>query len=130
MSALADLQYLANIYNNICNQESLLSSSSTFNIPGFHAIRSDVIAPGVRSLCSLIRSNFFSVVDCSALLYSSLEIIGVILHCFLDAPSLILNFYRYPTTNIPFSVYSNLFAMGSTFKYAMLVEDFNAHHHA
>jgi len=92
LSALPDLQHLANTYDIICIQESFLSSSSTFNIPGFNNIRSDMTAPGVRGLCTLIRSDYlFLAVDCSSLFHSSLEIMGVNLYCSLDAPILIFN---------------------------------------
>jgi len=102
-----------------------------FNISGFRTIRSDATAPGVRGLCSLIRSDYLSsVVDCSALSHPSLEIIAVNLHCFLDAPILILNLYRHLNIKTPFSVYNGLLTMASTFEYALLLGDFNAHHHA
>jgi len=131
MSSLTDLQHLANSYDIICLQESLLSPSSRFSILGFHIIRQDVVSPGNRGLCVLIRDNYlFFQIDVSGISHSSIEVMGLLLHCSLDAPITLFNFYRHPNTNTPLHVYNSLFNKASSAKYSLIVDDFNAHHQA
>jgi len=131
MSSLPDLQYLANSFDVICLQESLLSPHSRFSVPGFHIIRQDVTAASIRGLCVLIRADLlFSRADISNVCHPSVEIMGIFLHCSLDAPILIINVYRHPNTNTPSYVYRSLFANASSSKYSLIVGDFNAHHQA
>jgi len=131
MSSLVELQYLANSFDVFCLQESLLSPLSSFSVPGFHILRRDVTSAKIRGLCVLIRADFlFSAVDTSSVFHPSIEIMGILLHCSLDAPILILNVYRHPNTNTPSHVFRSLFAMASSSKYSLIVGDFNAHHQA
>jgi len=88
-------------------------------------------SPGVRSLCVFIRDDYlFSVADTSNVSYPSVEILDIFLYCSLDAPILIINLYRHPNHNTPFSVYSILFDKAFASKYALIIGDFNAHHYA
>jgi len=73
--------------------------------------------------------NFF-VVDSIGLSHSSVEILGIFLSCSLDSPVVILNVYRHPNSQTPFSFFLNLFSFFSSYKYAVMVGDFNAHHSA
>jgi len=112
-------------------QESLLLPTSKLSISGFECFRSDIVSPGNRGLCLLIRKDIrFSSMDLSGLAHPSVELQGVLLHCSLDLPILVINLYRHPNTNTPFLFYSNLFAAASRYKYVIILGDFNAHHHA
>jgi len=131
LSSLPDIQYLANNYQIICIQESLLLPSSNFNVLGFHCLRSDVSRPGTRGLCILIRKDFrFSLLNLSNLSHPSTETLAVLIHCSLESPLLIINFYRHPNSKTPSSFFSYLFSAISSYKYSLIVGDFNAHHHA
>jgi len=66
--------------------------------------------------------------DFQGLIHPSVEFQGILLHCSLDSPILVINFYRHPNTNTPFLFYSNLFAVASGYKYVLILGDFNAHH--
>jgi len=69
------------------------------------------------------------VADLSNLSHPSVELQGILLFCSLDSPILIVNLYRHPNTKTPSVFYSNLFAAVSTYKYSLILGDFNAHHH-
>jgi len=129
--ALPDILLLAKDFPVICIQESILLPSSNFRIPGFICIRLDINSPGMRGLCIAIRTDYrFSIMDLSHLSHSSLEIQAILLYCSLDFPILIVNLYRHPNSKTPSSFYNNLFAAISSYKYSIIVGDFNAHHHA
>jgi len=129
-SSLPDLIYLANSYQILCVQESLLLPTSRFHFPGFDCIRSDITSPGSRGLCLLIRRDFrYSIVDLN-LAHSSVEFQAILVHCSLDSPILVINLYRHSNIKTPFLFFSNLFAAISTYKYFLVLGDFNAHHHA
>jgi len=115
----------------MCIQESLLLPTSKLSVPGFECFRSDIVSPGTRGLCLLIRRDIrFSPMDFSGSTHPSVEFQGVLLHCSLDFPILVINLYRHPNTNTPLLFYSNLFAVASRYKYVIILGDFNAHHHA
>jgi len=83
----------------------------------------------MRGLCLLIRKDYrFSLVDLNHLSHPSVEFQAVSLHCSLDSPVLIINLYRHSNSRTPFIFYSNLFAAVSTYKYSLIIGDFNAHH--
>jgi len=85
----------------------------------------------MRGLCLLIRKDFrFSTVDLSHLSHLSVEFQAIFLHCSLDSPVLILNFYRHPNSKTPSIFYNNLFSAISAYKYLLILGDFNAHHQA
>jgi len=87
--------------------------------------------PGARDLCLVVRKDLrFSVIDLNGLAHSSIELQAVLIHCSLDLPILVINLYRHPNTKTPSLFYSNLFAAASMHKYALILGDFNAHHHA
>jgi len=84
-----------------------------------------------REVCTAIRTDYrFSLADLSHLFHPSLEMQAILLYCSLDSPVLIVNLYRHPNSKTPSSFYNNLFAVISTYKYSLIVGDFNAHHHA
>jgi len=131
MTSFSDILYLARNFQVICIQESLLLPSTNFNVPGFSSMRSDIISPGTRGICLLIRRDFrFSTVDLSHLSHPSVEFQAVLLHCSLDSPVLILNLYRHPNSKTSSTFYNNLFSALSAYKYLLILGDFNAHHHA
>jgi len=126
---LVDLQRFASEYHVICLQESLLSSTSHISIPGFRSVRLDITRPGLRGLCTLVRNDYrFSVVDLHGISHPSVEILGVSLFCSLDSPVVILNIYRHLNLQTPSSFFHKLFFYTLSFKYALLLGDFNAHH--
>jgi len=114
----------------MCLQESLLLPTTNLNVPGFHSIRSDIISPGVRDLCLLVRKDFrFSLIDLNNLFHPSVELQAILLYCSLDSPVLIINLYRRPKfKTLHFYFYSNLFA-ATAYKYSLILGNFNAHHH-
>jgi len=125
---IVDLQRLASDYQVICLQESLLSPTSYLSISGFRTVRLDITRLGLRGLCILIRNDFnFSTVDLQGISHSSVEILGVSLSCFLYSPVIIFNMYRHPNTHTPSSFFRKLFSYILSFKYALLLGDFNAH---
>jgi len=127
---ITDLQRLALDYQVMCLQESILYPTSIVSIPGFRTVRFDITRPGLRGLCTLIRSDYgFSVVDLSGISHPTVEILGVSLSCSLDSPVLIFNMYRHPNSQTPSSFFRKLFSYISSFKYAILLGDFNAHHY-
>jgi len=130
LSSLSDIQFLFNSYQIICIQESLLLRSYNFNVSGFHCLRSDVSRPGIRNLCTFIRKDFrFSLLDLSNFSYPSIEILAVLLHCSLDSPLLIINLYRHSNSKTPFFFYLFAAITNASYKYSLLVADFNAHNH-
>jgi len=76
-----------------------------------------------------IRNDFhFSIIDCQHFSHSSIEIIGIRLHCSLDSSIALFNNYRHLNTNITFSFFSALFSAAVAYKYSL--GDLNAHHQA
>jgi len=69
-------------------------------------------------------------VDLAHLSHPSVEMQAISLHCSLDSPILIINLYRHPNFKTPHVFYSNLFAAASSYKYSLIIGDFNAHHQA
>jgi len=101
------------------------------SISGFNLVRADIIGPNLRGLCLFVRKDFnFSIIDVSRLAHHSVEILGILVHCSLDSPVVLLNVYRHPNSPTPFSFFHSLFSFISTHKYAILLGDFNAHHPA
>jgi len=128
---LAALQRLASDFQIICLQESLLAPMLRMVIPGFNSVRSNISGPNLHGLCLFIRSDYnFSVVDVSGISYHSAEILGISVYCSLDSPVVLLNVYRHPNSHTPFSFFHNLFSFISSYKYALLLGDFNEHHPA
>jgi len=101
------------------------------SISGFNSVRMDINGPNLRGLCLFVRKDFnFSVIDISGLSHHSAEVLGISVQCSLDSPVVLLNVYRHPNSFTPFSFFRNLFSFISTYKYAILLGDFNAHHTA
>jgi len=102
---------------------------SRMSISKFNPVRSDINGLNLRGLCSFVRKDFnFSVIDVSGISHYSIEIQGILMQCSLDSRMVLLNVYRHPNSFTPFSFFRNFFSFISTYKYAILVGDFNAHH--
>jgi len=126
---LTELQQLAVDCQIICLQETLLSVQSNISIPGFNCIRSDAMNPGLRGLCFFVKNTYsFSAHDLIGLSHLTVEVFGIFVNCSLDLLLVILNVYRHPNVQTPFSFFRNLFSFLSFKKYALMVENFNAHH--
>jgi len=104
---LPHLQSIANKFDIMCIQESLLWPHNSFWINGFKAI---ITSSNQRGICILIRENLISTnIDLSAFNHPFWEIQGIILS--LDNDSLVLvNIYRHPNQTTPFSSYNQLFS--------------------
>jgi len=128
---LTELQRLAVDYQIICLQETLLSAQSNISISGFNCIRSDVMNPGLRGLCFFVKNTYsFSAIDLTGLSHPTVEVLGISVNCSLDSPLIIINVYRHPNVQTPFSFFRNLFTFLSSKKYTLMMGDFNAHHQA
>jgi len=94
-------------------------------------LRTNVSRPNLRGLCTFIKKDYrFSLLDLGNLTHPSIETLAILLYCSLDSPLLIINLYRHPNSKTPFSFYSDLFAVTASYKYSLIVGDFNAHHHS
>jgi len=126
---LPQLQAFANEYNVVCIQESLLWSHNFFNINGFKTIRKDITVSNQRGICILVRENLaFSTLDLNAFDHSTLEALGIVLHCDNELIA-IINIYRHPNQNTPFTAMDQLYsAMLNKYNKVIFTGDFNAHH--
>jgi len=87
--------------------------------------------PGLRGLCFFVKNTYsLSVIDLTGLSHPTVEVLGISVNCSLDSPLVIINAYRHPNVQTPFSFFRNLFTFLSSKKYALVMGDFNAHHQA
>lgn len=127
-SKLASLQFIAQDYDLICVQEFLLHDTKRFYLKDFHVIRKDITGPGLRGICSLIRTNIpYSSVDLDDISHPSMEVLGISVHI-NDTPCLIINIYRHPGLSTPYTVFEKLLSYQNKFPHILLLGDFNAHH--
>ncbi|KYQ54663.1 hypothetical protein ALC60_06470 [Trachymyrmex zeteki] len=125
---LPQLQSICKNYDIICIQESLLYPSSKFSLRGFHIIREDIVNPGLRGVCILIRHNIvFSIVDLSGLEDGSVEMLGVEVSSD-NGKFTIINIYRHPNRNTLAQFYDDLMSFGDSKGKCIFVGNFNAHH--
>jgi len=82
-----------------------------------------LLIPGMISIISLTLGG-------SVFLHDFFEIIGVKLHCSLDALIHIFNVYRHPNSQTPHRILNNFFYLYLFFKYHLILGDFNTHYPA
>lgn len=127
-SKLASLQFASRHYDLICLQESLLYNSNKLLLKGFQVIRKDITGPGLRGICTCVRSNIpYSIADLSDFTHPSLELLGIIIEV-NESPCLILNIYRHPNLSTSYMVFDGLLNRLKCFSQVLLIGDFNAHH--
>jgi len=82
-----------------------------------------------RGICILVRENLaFSALDLNVFNHSTLEALGIVLHCDNEHIA-IINIYRHPNQYTPFTVFDQLYsAMLIKYYKVIFIGDFNAHH--
>lgn len=125
---LASLQFIAQDYDLLCIQESLLQESNKLSLKGFRIIRRDISGPSLRGICTCIRADIpFSIFGLDDIVHPSIEALGIVIYVD-DSPCLLVNVYRHPGQNTPHSVLDKLFSYQHKFPYTLFLGDFNAHH--
>lgn len=127
---LPEIQYLANEFDILCLQETLLTDTFNLSLKEFNILRRDIGNIGERGVCTMIHKNLtFTLINMDLFTHSSWELLAISIP-FLNSRLLIINVYRYPNQVTPARILKKFFDYCNRFEYFLLISDFNAHHQA
>ncbi|TGZ51459.1 hypothetical protein DBV15_02261, partial [Temnothorax longispinosus] len=98
---LPDLQSIAGKYDVICIQETLLTEGKNINVRGYNILRQDIVNPGLRGTCFVIKSTLkASLVQFPLVVHDSFEAAAISMP-FQDDELIVFNIYRHPNDDTP-----------------------------